>query len=93
MSMANCNSLIARWGLVWPAGMGRCNLIVPPVGDKPQARRPLTLAELRLLADACIDEWPMLLRYYSERQILESWQRLAETHQLTVEGASERRRS
>lgn len=52
-----------------------------------QERRPLTLPELRLLADACIEEWPMLLRYYNERDILESWRRLAETHRLTVEGS------
>lgn len=62
-------------------------MIAPSVGDKThQVRRPLTLADLRLLADACIEEWPMLLRFYSDRQILESWRRLAETHNLTVEG-------
>jgi len=57
-----------------------------------QGRRPLTLPELRLLADACIEEWPMLLRYYTDRQILESWRRLAETHNLTVEGSPSRAR-
>lgn len=67
-------------------------MIVPAAGDKPAqkgektTRRALTFAELRLLADACTEEWPMLLRYYSDKQILESWRRLAETHQLTVEG-------
>lgn len=56
------------------------------------ARRPLTLADLRLLADACVAEWPMLLRYYTDRQILESWRRLAETHNLMVEGQHRRGR-
>lgn len=76
--------------------MGRCTLIahhdgngVPTVDDKPTSgagRRPLTLAELRLLADACVTEFPQLLRYYTDRQILESWRRLAETHNLVVDG-------
>lgn len=49
-------------------------------------RRPLTLADLRLLADACVTEFPQLLRFYSDRQILDAWRRLADDHNLTVEG-------
>jgi len=57
------------------------------IGEQARhGRRPLTLAELRLLADACVAEWPMLLRYYTDRQILDAWRRLAEDHNLTVEG-------
>ena len=51
-----------------------------------KGRRPLTLAELRLLADACVTEFPHLLRFYSDRQILDAWRRLADDHNLTVEG-------
>jgi hypothetical protein len=63
----------------------------PPITDQEVSqprheRRPLTLAELRLLADACVEEWPMLLRFYSDRQILDAWRRLADDHNLMVEG-------
>lgn len=51
-----------------------------------KGRRPLTLPELRLLADACVTEFPQLLRFYTDRQILDAWRRLAEEHKLTVEG-------
>ncbi len=51
-----------------------------------KGRRQLTLAELRLLADACVTEFPQLLRYYTDRQILDAWRRLAEDHNLMVEG-------
>lgn len=57
------------------------------IGEQPRhGRRPLTLAELRLLADACVTEFPQLLRFYTDRQILDAWRRLAEDHNLTVEG-------
>lgn len=51
-----------------------------------KGRRRLTLAELRLLADACVTEFPQLLRFYTDRQILDAWRRLADDHNLTVEG-------
>lgn len=49
-------------------------------------RRRLTLPELRLLADACVTEFPQLLRFYTDRQILDAWRRLADDHNLTVGG-------
>jgi hypothetical protein len=47
-------------------------------------RRPLTVEELRLLADMLIAEFPELRRR-AHGEVLAGWRRLAERHHLVVE--------
>ena len=54
------------------------------VNPQTPERRPITVEELRLLADAVIAEFPELRRRLPG-EVLAGWRRLAERHRIYIE--------